>query len=172
MLTVGIKKRNREGSSTLCNDQDIEFNYSKLPNLDSITDIRIFLLDDKNSNKKYVNDSIGYGSIPRFNQTLENYLKVPVGKDAYNLTKFDKIQLTDTTIFQNPNTGGRTQNFTKSTTTNILIGNSGATSLPAIGSSFMQIEGPQMILVIMYSLVLKEQIRCNLVISVFIILDF
>ena len=40
-----------------------------------------------------------------FNQTLQNYLKVSVGNDIYNLTKYDKIQLTDITIIKTPNTG-------------------------------------------------------------------
>ena len=29
---------------------------------------------------------------------LENFHKVSVGNDVYNLTKYDKIQITDTTI--------------------------------------------------------------------------
>ena len=33
----------------------------------------------------------------KFNQTLQNYLKVSVGNDTYNLTKYDKIQIKDIT---------------------------------------------------------------------------
>ena len=42
----------------------------------------------------------------RFNQTLQNYLKVSVGKDTYNLTKYVKIQITDMAILKTPNVGG------------------------------------------------------------------
>ena len=34
------------------------------------------------------------------------YLIVSVGNNTYNLTKYDKIQTTDTTIIKNPNSGG------------------------------------------------------------------
>ena len=40
-----------------------------------------------------------------FNQTLENYLKVFVGNDVYNLNEYDQIQLTDTTIIKAGNSG-------------------------------------------------------------------
>ena len=62
--------------------------------------------DDELSNKKYVDDSIGEGTILRFNQTLQNYLKVSVGNDTYNLTKYDRIQITDATKTKYPNAGG------------------------------------------------------------------
>ena len=88
---------------------------------------------------------------------MENYLKVSVGYDTYNLTKYDKIQITDTTIiktlisggylFQNwvlksndKNENGKIQNFFKSTKSNSPTGDSGTTSLPPIGDSFMYIE--------------------------------
>ena len=93
----------------------------------------------------------------RFNQTLTNFLKVSVGNDTYNLTKYDRIQITDATIIKYPNTGGyllqnwvnkcndisikgKTQIFIKSTKTTSPTGDSGATALTAIGSSFMYIE--------------------------------
>ena len=41
----------------------------------------------------------------RFNQTQQNYLKVSVGNDTYNLTKYDKIQITDTTEIKFPKIG-------------------------------------------------------------------
>ena len=53
-------------------DQDNDFNNSKLPNLDSVTVNRNPHLDNELSNKKFVDDSIGEGTIARFNQTLEN----------------------------------------------------------------------------------------------------
>ena len=73
------------------------------------------------------------------------------------MTKYDKIQITGTSIIKYPNTGGyllqnwvikcndknnngKIQNFIKSTKTNSPTGYSGATSLPPIGDSFMYIE--------------------------------
>ena len=89
----------------------------------------------------------------RFNQTLTNYLKVSVGNDTYNLTKYDKIQITDMTEIKFPNIGSdllqkwyitrnnknnvsKVGDFMKSTKTNSPTGYSGATSLPPIGNSF------------------------------------
>ena len=149
--------RNRRDLSSVFNDQDNEFDNNKLTNLDSVTVNRNPSADDELSNKKYVDDSIGEGTIVRFNQTLENYLKVSVGNDTYNLTKYDKIQLTDTTEMRYPNIGSdllqkwnircnnknnqsRRTDFIKSTKTNSPTGHSGATSLPPIGKSFMYIE--------------------------------
>ena len=94
----------------------------------------------------------------KFNQTLQNYLKVSAGNKIYNLTKYDKIQITDTTVIKSPNSGGyllqnwkreckdknasgKIQKFIRSTKTNSPTGDSGATSLPPIYSdSFMYIE--------------------------------
>ena len=73
------------------------------------------------------------------------------------MTKYNKIQLTHTTIIKYPNNGGyllqnwnircndknkngKIQNFLRSTKTNSPTGDSGATSLPLIGDSFMYIE--------------------------------
>ena len=149
--------RNKRELSSVFNDQDSEFDNNKLTNLDSVTVNRNPNSDNELSNKKYVDDSIGDGTILRFNQTLQNYLKVSVGNDTYNLAKYDKIKITDTTIIKYPNTGGyllqnwvikcndknnngKIQNFIKSTKTNSPTGHSGATSLPPIGDSFMYIE--------------------------------
>ena len=84
-------------------------------------------------------------------------MKVSVGNDTYNLTNIKKIQITDTTVIKSPNTGGfllqnwnikcndknspgKIQNFIRSIKTNSPSSNSGATSLPPIGDSFMYIE--------------------------------
>ena len=147
---------NRDGRylSSVFNDQDSEFDNNKLTNLDSITVNRNPNLDNELSNKKYVDDSIGEGTLLRFNQTLENYLKVSVGNDIYNLTKYDKIQIIDTTEIKYPNIGSgllqkwnikcnnknnisKVGDFLKSTKTNSPTGHSGASSLPPIGNSFM-----------------------------------
>ena len=62
--------------------------------------------DNELSTKKDIDDELDENTILRFNQTLQNYLKVSVGNDMYNLTKYHKIQITDTTIIKYPNSGG------------------------------------------------------------------
>ena len=149
--------RDRRDLSSVFNDQDNEFDNNKLPNLDSITINGDPDLDNELSSKKYVDDSIAEGTLVRFNLTLENYLKVSVGNDTYNLTKYNKIQIIDTTEIKYPNIASdllqkwnikcnnkinqsRTTDFIKSTKTNSPTGHSGATSLPPIGNSFMYTE--------------------------------
>ena len=149
--------RNKRDLSSVLNDQVNEYDNNKLTNLDSVTVNRNPNLDNELSNKKYVDNSIGEGTLLRFNQTLENYLKVSVGNDTYNLTKYNKIQITDTTEIKYPNIGSdllqkwnikcnnknnvsKVGDFIKSTRTNSPTGYSGATSLPPIGNSFMYIE--------------------------------
>ena len=44
-------------------------------------------------------------TLVRFNQTLQNYLKVSVGNDTYNLTKYNKTSITDITEIKIPNSG-------------------------------------------------------------------
>ena len=146
-----------ESNDLVKNNQNNNLNNNKLTNLDSITVNRNPKLDNEVTSKKYVDDSKGEGTIVRFNQTLTNYLKVSVGNNTYNLTKYDKIQLTDTTVMKAGNTGGyvlqnwnikcddnngngKISNFVKSTKTNSPSSYSGATSLPPIGNSFMYIE--------------------------------
>ena len=149
--------RNRRDLSSVFNDQENEFDNNKLTNLDSVTVNRIPTSDNEVSNKKYEDDSIGEGTILSFNQTLENYLKVSVGNDTYYLTKYNRIQLTDTTFIKMGNSGGyllsswrifcndknnngKTQNFRKSSKTKSRTPVSGATSIPPISSAFMYIE--------------------------------
>ena len=96
-------------------------------------------------------------TLVRFHQTLQNYLKVSVGNDTYNLTKYNKISITDITEIKFPNSGiallqrwkiycnnknnqSRINDFIKSTKTNSPSSHSGATSLPPIGNAFMYIE--------------------------------
>ena len=54
----------------------------------------------------YVDIHLNNNTIVRFNQSLQNFLKVSIGNDTYNLNKHDKIQITDTTVIIFPNTGG------------------------------------------------------------------
>ena len=149
--------RYRRDLSPVFNDQDNEFDNNKQTKLDSITVNRDSSSDNELANKKFIDDSKGESTLLRFNQTLENYLKVSVGNDTYNLTKYDKIQIMDTTNIKYPNKGGyllqkwvikcndknnngKIQKFKKLTKTNNPTGYSGATSLPPIGNSFMYIE--------------------------------
>ena len=109
------------------------------------------------ASKKNNDDELDKNTVLRFNQTLQNYLKVSVGNDTYNLTKYDKIQIIDTTEMRYPNIGSdlsqkfnikcnnknnqsRITDFIKSTKTNSPTGFFGAESLPPIGNSFMYIE--------------------------------
>ena len=151
------KKFYIESNNLVKNNQDNDLNDKKLTNLDSITVNRNPILQNEAANKNFIDDSIGEGTIVRFNQTLQNYLKVSFGNDSYNLLKYDKIQRTDITNITFPNSGGyllqnwvikcndknnngKIQNFIKSTKTNSPTPHSGATSLPPIGNSFMFIE--------------------------------
>ena len=149
--------RDRRDLSSVFNDQDNEFDNNKLTNLDSVIVNRNPNLDNELANEKYIDDELDKNTVLRFNQTLQNYLKVSVGNDTYNLTKYDKIQITDTTEMRYPNIGSdllqkwniksnnkynvsKIGDFIKSTKTNSPTGHSGATSLPPIGNSFMYIE--------------------------------
>ena len=139
------------------NGQDDEFHNVKFTNFDSLSLKRNPSSDMELANKKYVDDSTGDGNVLRFTQTVENYLEVSAANDTYNLTKYDKTQITGTTKFNYPNTGGyllqnwvikcidknkngKTQNYIKSTKANSPTGYSGAESLPPKGNSFVYIE--------------------------------
>ena len=89
-----------EASDLVKNNQDNNFKDNKLTNINSITINNKPTDDNHVGNKKYIDDSIAEGTLLRFDQTLTNYLKVSVGNDTYNLTKYDKIQLTDTTVMK------------------------------------------------------------------------
>ena len=69
------------------NNQDIDFKDKKLANIISITVNREPTSKNELANKKFVDDSIGDGNVLRFNQTLENYLRISVDDDKYDLTK-------------------------------------------------------------------------------------
>ena len=146
-----------ESSDVVNKNQDNDLNDNKLTNLDSITINRNPSTHNEVSNKKYIDDELDKNTTLRFNQTLQIYLKVSVGDDIYNLTKYGKKQITDTTIIKYPNSGGyllqnwviecndinnngKIQNFIHSTKTNSPTGDSGATSSPPIGNAFMYIE--------------------------------
>ena len=146
-----------ESNDIVKNNQDNDFNDKKLTNINSITIITNPTDDNHVTNKKYIDNILDKNTILRFNQTLQNFLKVSVGNDTYNLTKYNKIQLTDLTIMKTSNSGGyllqnwnikcndkngngKILNFVISTKTNSPTADSGAMSLPPIGNSFMYIE--------------------------------
>ena len=60
----------------MTNNQDNELNDKKLTNLGSITINRNPTSDNEVSNKKYNDDELDKNTIVRFNQTLENYIKI------------------------------------------------------------------------------------------------
>ena len=139
------------------NNQNKDLNGKKLTKLDSITINRNPSLDNELAKKKYDGDSFGESDVLRFNQTLEKYIKISFGNDIKNLTKFDKIQLTDTAMIKAPNNGSyllrnwvikcndkngnvKISNIIKSTKTISPTGEIGATSSPTIADSFMYIE--------------------------------
>ena len=95
-----------KSKDSIRNNQDIIFNNYKLSNLDSNTVNRNTGSDNEITIKRYVDDYIGAGTVFRINQLLQNYLKVIVGKDIYNLTKYRKKTKIDKTINNYPNTGG------------------------------------------------------------------
>ena len=145
-----------ESSDLVKNIKDNDFNDNKLTNINSITINNNPPKDDHVCNKKYIDGKLDKKTIVRFNQTLQNYLKVSVGNDTYNLTKYNKISITDETEIKYPNTGSdflqnwniycnnrnnqsRISDFIKSTITCSPSSHSGAESLPPIGTAFMYI---------------------------------
>ena len=94
-----------ESNDLVKNNQENDLNNNKLTNIDFITVNRKPTLDNALSNKKYIDDELDKNTIVRFNQTLSNYLKVSVGNDTYDLTKYDKISITDVTEMKAPCSG-------------------------------------------------------------------
>ena len=153
---VGLSFHNEE-VDLVKNNQDNDLNDNKLTNINSIVVNRSPTLENELANKKYIDDELDKNTILRFSQTLSSYLKVFVGNDSYNLTKYDKIQIIDTTEMKFPNEGtylpqkwniiyseingnGKLNSIIKSTKSSSPTSQSGATSLPPIGTSFLYIE--------------------------------
>ena len=116
---------------------------------------RDFNSDNKLTNKRYVDDSIGDGSILRYKQTVKNYLKVSVENTVYNLGKYGRIQITEVTVIKFPNWSSEfSQNWKIVWLETIMArlqnsyhhqkvfptGQSEATSLTPIGTAFIFIE--------------------------------
>ena len=102
---LGLSLYNEEADLVKYNRNN-DLNDNKLTILGCITVNRNPISDNEIGNKKYIDDELDKNTIVRFNQTLRNYLKVSVGNDTYNLTKYDKLRITDTTILKPPNNGG------------------------------------------------------------------
>ena len=146
-----------ESNDLIKNNQDNDFNENKLIIKDSITINRNPTADNEVSNKKYIDDELDKNTIVRFNQTLQNHLKASVGNDIYNITKYNKINITHTAEIRNPNTGqmllqkwimkclnksyiAKTNTFLKSTTNISPTAENWASSLSPIGWVFMNVE--------------------------------
>ena len=153
---LGIDFYNESGN-LVKNNQDNDFNDNKLTNINSIVVNNIPSDDYHVSNKKYIDDQLDKNTIVRFNQTLQNYLKVSVGDTIYNLTKYDKIAVIDITEMRAPSTGAsllqkwnitsrntfgdtKVAQFIKSTRTSSPTEHSGASSLAPVGDAFTYIE--------------------------------
>ena len=87
------------------NNQNKDLNDNKLTNIDSITVNGNPSLVNELANKKYIDDEFDKNTLVRFNQTLQNYLKISVGSDTYNFTEYNKISITDVTEIKVPNSG-------------------------------------------------------------------
>ena len=88
------------------NIQDNNLNDNKLINLEYIKVYRDPTSDNELANKKHIDDELDKNTILRLNPTLENCLKITVGNNTYNLTKFDETPITEITFIRNSNTGG------------------------------------------------------------------
>ena len=76
-----------ESNDLVKNNHDKNSNDNKLTTLESLSVNKNPILNKKVTNKKYFHDEMNKNTIVRFDRTLENYLKVSVGKDTNNLTK-------------------------------------------------------------------------------------
>ena len=79
---VGLDFYN-ESNNLVKNNQDNDLKDNKLINLDSISVNRKPSSDNELASKKYIDDELDKNTVLRFNQTLQNYLKVSVGNDIY-----------------------------------------------------------------------------------------
>ena len=72
------RSRNRRDLSSVFNDQDNENDNNKLTNLGSVSVKRDPCSDNELANMIYIDNELDKNTVLRFNQTLENYLKVSV----------------------------------------------------------------------------------------------
>ena len=72
------------------NNQDNDFYDNKLKNLDSVNSVigsRITIYDNELTSEMYVDNQLNIKTIVRFNQSVQNFLKVSIGNATYKLTK-------------------------------------------------------------------------------------
>ena len=149
--------REIDQSSLVRNNQNNDFNNNQLTIIKSIS-LNDLPIDDNNvCNKKYVDNLLQESTLLRINQRLQNYLKISIGEDIYNLSIYDKIQITDITEILYPNTGDsllqkwkidcldRTgisdaDSFIKSSKSHTPTPGTGVDRLPNIGTAFMFVE--------------------------------
>ena len=93
-------KKIKQGLSFVFSDQVNEVDNNKLPFLDSVTVDRNLTIDKELTSWKNVEDEEDKNCILRFNQALENHLKVSVGDDVQNLTIFGRKQIRIQVILQ------------------------------------------------------------------------
>ena len=147
-----------ESGDSVKNNQNNDFNDNIILNVASIQINNNPTNDDHAVNKKFIDDEIDTNTIVRLNDNShDHYLQVRVNTLPYNLQIYNKTQIIDNTKMIFPNTGydllqnwkivcnnrhgeGKPSDFIKSTKTNSPTGDSGASSLPPIGSCFMFIE--------------------------------
>ena len=94
-----------EQSDLVKSNPDANFNDNILLILDCVTVNRNQSSDNELANKKFDDESLSGGVVLKFNQSIDNHLKVYVGNDTYILTKHDKLQITDTKTYKFPNQG-------------------------------------------------------------------
>ena len=78
-------------------NQHNDLNEKKLTNINSKTVKTNPKSDNGLGNKKHVDESLSGIDFLRINQSKDNYLNVFLCNDVYNISKYDKIQITDTT---------------------------------------------------------------------------
>ena len=78
---LGLSFYNEEVDLVKINQHN-NLNDKKLTNVDSITVNRNPTSDNEPANKKYIDVELNNNTIVRFNQSLQNYLKVSVGNDT------------------------------------------------------------------------------------------
>ena len=86
--------------------QDMEFDTNSLTTLQKLTVNRNPTSDEEVSNQNHIDNELNKNTFSRFSHSLQNYLKISVGNDVYNLTKNHRIQFTDTTVTKYPNHEG------------------------------------------------------------------
>ena len=92
--------RNRGDLSPVSNNQDNEIDNNNLTNLVCIAVNRNPTIDNEILNKKYVVDDLDKKTVLRFKQSLQNNSKVSIENTDCNLTNYDRIQITDTTLIK------------------------------------------------------------------------